>query len=105
MPQTNETDSTCYRGGMATHIQMFLLDDAMPKNDVISLLGNPDKEDLNQVEYTLGMCSGLGMDYDGLVIRFDNDDKLIETTIVQHWLISTSQLVVRISWRNPPHVD
>jgi hypothetical protein len=56
----------------------------MSKADVISLLGTPDSEELNQVEYTLGMCSGLGMDYDGLIISFNKNGKFTNASIVQH---------------------
>jgi hypothetical protein len=83
-PQTNETDSTCYRGGMAMYIKKILLKNTMSKADVISLLGTPDSEELNQVEYTLGMCSGLGMDYDGLIISFNKNGKFTNASIVQH---------------------
>lgn len=82
--QTNTTESTCYRGGMAMYIKSFLLKNTMSKTDVISLLGAPDLEKPNQVEYTLGMCSGLGWDYDGLIISFNKNDKLTNATIVQH---------------------
>lgn len=83
-PQTNETDSTCYRGGMAMYIKKFLLKNTMSKANVISLLGTPDSEEPNQIEYTLGMCSGLGMDYDGLIISFNKNGKFTNASIVQH---------------------
>lgn len=83
-PLTNETDSTCYRGGMAMYIKKFLLKNTMSKADVISLLGTPDSEELNQVEYTLGMCSGLGWDYDGLIISFNKNGTFANASIVQH---------------------
>ena len=83
-PPTNKTDSTCYRGGMAMFIQTILLKKGMSKTEVMALLGKPDSDQPSQIEYTLGMCSGIGLDYDGLIIEFDSDDKISNSSIVQH---------------------
>ena len=82
--QTNVSDTTCYRGGMAMYIKNLLLNNAMTKADVVSLLGKPDSEELNQIEYTLGMCSGLSIDYDGLIISFSENGKFVSASIIQH---------------------
>lgn len=83
-PPANQTDFTCYRGGMAMYIKKFLLKENMPKNEVITLLGKPNIDMPDHIEYTLGMCSGLGIDYDGLIIEFDENDKFTQAFIVQH---------------------
>lgn len=64
--------------------KLFLLDRSMANSDVKSLLGNPEKEKPDRLDYVSGMCGGYGFDYENLVIRFDNSVKLLEVKIVQY---------------------
>lgn len=84
-PQTNLTDSTCYRGGMATDVKDRLLQPGMTHEDVERLLGKPDgRSTQGEHQYILGMCSGFGMDYDNLHIYFDSNGKYTHAAIFQH---------------------
>jgi hypothetical protein len=80
-----EREITCYRGGMARDIKNRLLTPGMTKQEVEALLGPPDNNHKPQeLEYTLGMCSGFRIDHDGLIIRFSTEGRLINAYIVQH---------------------
>lgn len=75
---------TCYRGGMADDIKNLLLRKGMTKLELEQQLGKTDYEFPLKYQYVLGMCSGLGLDYDTLDIYFDSEGKLIDTAISQH---------------------
>lgn len=82
--QTNETEVTCYRGGMANDIKNRLLNPGMSTIEVERLLGEPDFKASAEYRYVLGMCSGIGWDYDDLHVYFDNHGKLVRAAIIQH---------------------
>ena len=83
--QTNETDSTCYRGGMAEDIKKRLLKPGMTHADVERILGKPDSRAMgSEYRYTLGMCSGFKMDYDDLHVYFDASGQYKKAIIIQH---------------------
>lgn len=82
---SNEEDTACYRGGMAKDIIDSRLTNNMSKENVIALLGNPDKSlSKQEFEYVLGMCSGFGFDYDNLHIYFNEQDNFSHAKIIQH---------------------
>ena len=85
MATNNKMDSSCYRGGMAEDIRANILKSNMTREDVINILGRPDSPDGSfALEYVLGMCSGLGVDYDNLEIYFDHTDRFSNAVIRQH---------------------
>jgi hypothetical protein len=82
---TNDEDSTCYRGAMAKDIRDNLLSNTTTKEDVNILLGAPESNFTNsEYKYALGMCSGLGFDYDYLHIYFDEQGHFSHAKIIQH---------------------
>ena len=81
--QTNETEANCYRGGMAFDIRDRILESGMSKNKVSSILGSPDSSSDSEFQYSLGMCSGLGIDYDFLHVYF-KEGNLINAVVYQH---------------------
>ena len=82
---TRETETTCYRGGMAHDIREQHLNQRMSRADVLSLLGQPDALNTDtQYQYVLGMCSGFLMDYDVLDVYFDSAGHYLQAKIVQH---------------------
>jgi hypothetical protein len=82
---TNETDLTCYRGGMAHDIIDHHLNINMTNTQVESLLGKPDgTSSPSHYAYTLGMCSGFKIDYDTLDVNFDDTGKYLNAAIHQH---------------------
>ncbi|MBU1619780.1 MAG: outer membrane protein assembly factor BamE [Gammaproteobacteria bacterium] len=69
---------------MANDIQ-GLLSKKMTENDVAALLGEPSAQFTKQeYQYSLGMCSGLGIDYDYLHIYFDEQGNFSQAKITQH---------------------
>lgn len=66
----------------------YLIPESVSRDDVYALLGRTELtvEIYGQscVAYTLGMCSGLGIDYDSLYVCFDSNDKISSTGHVQH---------------------
>ncbi len=56
--------------------------------DVFELLGQPDVASVlhgkDCVEYYVGWCSGLRFDPDGLLVCFDEDERLKSAISVQH---------------------
>ncbi len=82
--QTNKTESTCYRGGMANDVKNRLLAKGMSQLDVQNFLGVPDSHSSFEYQYVLGMCSGIGVDYDNLHVYFDEQGRLTRTLIAQH---------------------
>lgn len=84
-PASNETESSCYRGGMAHDIIDRLLNGNMTNRQVESLLGKPEEGSLpSHYTYTLGMCSGFRFDYDTLDIYFNDKGTYVHATIIQH---------------------
>ena len=83
--QTNATDSTCYRGGMAANIRDRILKPSMTHQEVEQLLGKPDGYSTpGEYQYILGMCSGLMWDYDNLHVYFNGEGKYERAAIIQH---------------------
>jgi hypothetical protein len=82
--QTNDTDATCFRGSMANDIKNRVLKPGASRAAVKDLLGQPDNESSEKFEYNLGMCSGLGIDFDSLNIYFDERGVIVNAAIVQH---------------------
>lgn len=80
----HQIDTSCARGSMAKDIQKRVITPGMSRQEVEALLGQPDKKDLAEYVYFLGLCSGLRIDYDGLHIAFDADNKVRHTRIIQH---------------------
>ncbi|HER19703.1 MAG TPA: hypothetical protein ENO14_01505 [Chromatiales bacterium] len=83
-PISDERDVTCYRGGMANYIREHLLKVGESKQFVEKLLGKPDFVTESEYRYILGMCSGLGLDYDDLHVYFDGDGRITHAAIIQH---------------------
>lgn len=77
-------ETSCYRGGMANDIKSRLLSPGMSADAVVALLGQPDAEAAREYRYVLGMCSGLGFDYDDLHIYFDARGGYSHAAIIQH---------------------
>lgn len=71
------------RGRMAYSVQKLLLDSRMTREEVIELLGPPEygSEDSN-FQYLLGPWSAFRMDYDLLIITFDEDDRVKDVRII-----------------------
>ncbi|MDM0087025.1 MULTISPECIES: hypothetical protein [unclassified Variovorax] len=82
--QTNASDADCYRGGMAMHIKEQILRPGLRREDVVRVLGQPDGEKPGEIHYTLGMCSGFRIDFDGLHVYFDPAGGLAHVAILQH---------------------
>ena len=86
-----QTDS-CVRGPMLRDLRKNYLTTGRKKEEIIKLLGKEEEtlsdKRLTQNEdcigYTLGMCSGIGMDFDSLYICFDSAEQLTRTFWLQH---------------------
>lgn len=78
------SDFSCYRGGMAGDIRSRVLHTGMSKTEVEALIGPPDSTRDGVLEYFLGMCSGLRIDFDTLDVHLDADGKVKNVLIVQH---------------------
>jgi hypothetical protein len=83
-PVPDELDSTCYRGGMAIDIRDRLLKPGASKQFIDNLLGKPDHSEPHEYRYVVGMCSGLGWDYDILHIYFGKQEQLTHAVIIHH---------------------
>ncbi len=83
-PTTDAMDGTCYRGGMATDVRDRLLVPGTSRESVKSMLGKPNYTGPNEYRYVLGMCSGLGIDYDDLHVFFDDAGGVTHASIIQH---------------------
>lgn len=83
-PVSDAQDVSCYRGGMAIDIRDRLLKLGESKQFVENLLGRPDFAAEGEYRYILGMCSGLGWDYDDLHVYFDKQGRITHATIIQH---------------------
>lgn len=71
----------CRRGDLAYDLQKNILLPGAQKQAVMALLGRPSFEDKNAIEYDLGKCMHV---YHGLLINFDNNDRLINSRISSH---------------------
>ena len=82
------------RWNMITDLRENYLNSELNKSQVINLLGKPfesenrivesTKDTLNLMLYPVGAYSGLGMDFDFLVITLDKNDKKIKVWVEQH---------------------
>lgn len=76
-------DAECVRGAMVGDVRKNIAPVGTSKEKVIEILGPNfdnamfDKEGC--IEYSLGMCSGLKIDYDHLVVCFDKQSKVSKT--------------------------
>jgi hypothetical protein len=80
----NNDDFSCYRGGMANDLKDRVLLPTMSRASVENLLGKPDRSGVEDLEYTLGMCSGLRIDFDSLNVYFNEHGGLTRVAITQH---------------------
>ncbi len=81
----DKESSTCYRGNMAKDIVKNHLSAEMKQQEIIALLGTPDTDKgAGEIRYILGMCSGLGFDYDALHIYFKKSGEFSHAKIYQH---------------------
>lgn len=66
----------------------YLTPEHVSRDDVYALLGRAERTvEINGqacITYTLGMCSGLGIDYDSLYVCFDSNDRISSSGHVQH---------------------
>lgn len=83
-PTTDAMDGTCYRGGMAEDVRGRLLVPGTSREEVERVLGRPDFKGPSEYRYVLGMCSGLGIDYDDLHVFFDDAGGVTHSSIIQH---------------------
>jgi len=84
---SNGCDVDCVRGQMVRDLTRSYLRLGMSRSDVIALLGNPQPGSLpvkTSLSYDLGMCSGFRMDYDALVLSFNDRDALIDIRTKHH---------------------
>jgi hypothetical protein len=83
---TNEMDSTCYRGALANDLTNRLITQDMTKQEVINLLGEPDRISQNdmkyEMDYSLGFCSMA--DYNSLIIHLDSSERVEDAHTRQH---------------------
>jgi hypothetical protein len=72
----------CVRGAMVSDLEAHYLRRGVTSATVIDLLG-PGATDAGTPascrSYLLGMCSGFGIDYDGLFVCFDGEGRLAKT--------------------------
>lgn len=76
----NTTDE-CKRGDMAYDLQQNILKRGVNREAVTALLGRPAMEEGNAIEYDLGKCMHV---YHGLLIYFDEHNRLINSRISSH---------------------
>ena len=73
------------RGQMFADLQKHHLKSDLSKEEVQDLLGEPDLRETETIlEYNLGMWSWMRIDYDSIVIEFDETNRLIKSYRVQH---------------------
>lgn len=85
-------DYICLRGPMVYDLKdEYLHIKTTTKQEVVELLGTPDinnstsrRNKSNCIGYSLGMCSGIKIDYDYLYICFDNEKAITKTYTQQH---------------------
>lgn len=75
------TKNECRRGDMAYDLQQNILTRGVQREAVTALLGRPAFEDERSVEYDLGKCMHV---YHGLLIFFDENNRLINSRISSH---------------------
>ncbi|WP_139271084.1 hypothetical protein [Atopomonas hussainii] len=84
-PVTNQESAGCYRGAMVEDLIARHLFVGMRRSDVVALLGQPDyRSGAGELQYVLGMCSGVGFDYDYLNIYFDGAGGFVSAKVFQH---------------------
>lgn len=84
---TEKNDIPCIRGSMVGDLKLRYLNMGMTRNEIELLLGTDyrmHKRTKTCMDYDLGMCSGLKLDYDSLALCLDDKDKLIDIFTVQH---------------------
>jgi hypothetical protein len=74
-------ETECKRGDMAYDLQQRVLSRGLPKKAVTMILGRPSYEDVASVEYDLGKCMHV---YHGLLIFFDENNRLVNSRIASH---------------------
>lgn len=84
-----EKESTCPRGSMVRDLtNNHLLPQTTRREEVIELLGrstyNVQINGLECPAYSLGMCSGIRIDYDSLYVCFNKDGTVASAGHVQH---------------------
>lgn len=80
-------ESDCARGPMVRSLLRDHLTAGAKREAVIALLGPEeftDKDGAGCLHWNLGMCSGLGLDYDSLFVCFDGAGHLIKAGHMQH---------------------
>ncbi|PTE13645.1 hypothetical protein [Pseudogemmobacter blasticus] len=80
-------ESDCPRGPMVRSLLRRHLKAGTTLEAIVDLLGpagHPEKDASGCMNWSLGMCSGLGIDYDSLFVCFDETDHLIKAGHVQH---------------------
>lgn len=75
------TKNECKRGDMAYDLQQNILTRGVKREAVTALLGRPAIEESNAIEYDLGKCMHV---YHGLLIFFDEHNRLINSRISSH---------------------
>ena len=84
-----QKEASCPRGRMVRDlIRNYLYRKLVSRDEVHALLGRTERTvEINGkscLAYTLGMCSGLGIDYDSLYVCFDSNDRISSVGHVQH---------------------
>lgn len=74
-------ETECKRGDMAYDLTRNVLGKGTAKSAVGVLLGRPSYEDSYSMEYDLGKCMHV---YHGLLIYFDENNRLINSRISSH---------------------
>lgn len=80
-------EQECVRGGMVSDLQRRYLLPGKSRDEVIALLGPGQPTplpDRRGIDYSLGMCSGFRVDFDSLIVAFDESDRLTGSWTVQH---------------------
>jgi len=81
MQYATTTEQNCKRGDMAYDLKTHILIKGARREAVMALLGRPNIEEQNAIEYDLGRCMHV---YHGLLIFFDEQDRLLHTRISSH---------------------
>ena len=81
MQSSATIEKECKRGDMAYDLKQHVLARGTPRSAVSVLLGRPSYEDANSAEYDLGKCMHV---YHGLLIFFDENNRLINSRISSH---------------------
>lgn len=81
MQHASSTQQDCKRGDMAYDLKNNILIKGAKREAVMALLGRPNIEETNAIEYDLGRCMHV---YHGLLIFFDEQGQLLHTRISSH---------------------